>query len=264
LHLVLADIFLFTHWFFSQCYALVFSNLFTVLRTGSSLVNLNLIAFILSPIVLGRGLFDILESKARELLGWLDQALLETNTDPKLVVDEPDLVNLDDALDALTLLDGSHVYVLALVVVRLGHKLTRLGVVEHLELDGGWVVTLSRCDNGLVQSLLDDRDAVLLAEPLLGVVSHHLDDDIIERLHLVHEVLYERVGVKRQGECVRRLLGRLVSEGAQAKGCAHLGNLQVNLGGVGAVEVHSATTILILANLGKDDSGRREISRLLN
>jgi len=225
---------------------------------------IDLISLILLDFVLGWRLLDILEGEARKLLGRLNKALLEAHTDSKLVVDEPDLVNLDDASDALTLLDGGHVDVLALVIVRLRHKLTRLGVVENLELDGCGVVTLARCDNRLVQSLLDDRDAVLLAEPLLRVFSHHLDDNLIESLHLVHEVLHEWVGVKGQRKSVRRLLGRLIGEGAQAKGRAHLWNLEVNLGGVGAVEVHGATTILVLANLGEDDSGRHEISRLLN
>ena len=88
--------------------------------------------------------------------------------------------------------------------------------------------------------------------------------NLIERLHLVHEVLDLGVNVERQGKGIRSLLGSLVGESAQAKGCAHLGRLELNLGVARAIEVHRATTILVLANLGEDDSGGSELSRLLN
>jgi hypothetical protein len=68
------------------------------------LINLNL--FIVSLCrVLGRDFINILEGEARELLGRLEETLLKADTDSKLVVNEPDLVNLDDAADALTLFD---------------------------------------------------------------------------------------------------------------------------------------------------------------
>jgi len=235
-----------------QCFALDLSLI--------NLISLNLLV-ILNTL---RHLVDILECKARELLGRLEKHLLETHTDTKLVVNEPNLVNLDDASDALTLLDGGHVHILALVIVRLGDKLTSLGIVEHLELHGCRVLTLARSDNGLVERLLDDRNRVLLPEPLDRVVGNHLDDNLIECLHLVHEVLDLGVDVKRQGKGIRSLLGSLVGESAQAKWCAHLGRLKMNLRVAGTVEVHRATTILVLANLGEDDSGGSELSRLLN
>jgi len=72
------------------------------------------------------------------------------------------------------------------------------------------------------------------------------------------------ISVKGEIQRVARLLGGFVGECTQTKGGAHLRNLQLELAVVGTIEVNRLATILILAKLGKDDSGSIEISRLLN
>jgi hypothetical protein len=63
---------------------------------------------------------------------------------------------------------------------------------------------------------------------------------------------------------VRNPTRSLVGKSAQAKGRTHLGKLNLKLAVVGAIKIDSATTILVLANLGENHSGRIELSRLLN
>ena len=125
--------------------------------------------------------------------------------------------------------------------------------------------TLTGADHGLVECLLEDGDVELLTEPLLGVLSDGVHDDVIEFLELV--VKLHRlgiVGVEGEVEGVRGTSRTLISEGTQTIGGAHEGELHVNLLVVASVEVDSLTSILVLAKFRKLHGGRGEFSGLLD
>jgi len=222
------------------------------------LLNLvNLLLFLIREV-------QALKGEGRKLGGLLEESLLESDSYTELVVDEPNLVEVDDGTRLLTLLDRIERDHLLVHVVALGNERpVRLG--ENLELHGSWILLLAGTDDGLVEGLLENRHIEILAEPLLRVGGDGVDDDIVELLELVvesHSLFV--VGIEREVERVRSASRSLVGVRTQTIRRAKEGELNVELFVVTRVEVDGLAAILVLAKLRKLHGGRRELGRLLD
>jgi hypothetical protein len=233
-------------------------------RLGGGLLIVNFILDVILHLDIILGEIKTLEGERGELGGLLKESLLKADSHTELVIDEPDLVEIDDGHALLPLLDRVERDRLLLHRVRLGDE-GAVGLSENLELDSGWVLLLTRANHGLVERLLEDCDVELLAEPLLGIGSDRVHDDIIELLELVVELhRLDIVGVEGQIERVGGASSTLISEGTQTVRGSHEGELDVELLVVASVEVDGLTAILVLTKFRKLHSGRREIGGALD
>jgi len=196
------------------------------------------------------------ESETLQLVGRCQQHLLQTDADTKLVVNEPNLVNLDDGHYTLTLLKAirGQLEQLTARVVRLCGKVT-VGTSHHLQLQSRCVLTLAWSHRGLVQRLLHHLLVVLLAQAAhrVGVYKlHHLIIQVLE--------LGGNLGVvQRQAQGVGRLAGRRVGVRAQTVGCTELRELEKELRVAGAVQVDHLAAHRVLANRGEGDIGSGKV-----
>lgn len=196
------------------------------------------------------------ETEPLQLVGRCQEHLLETHADTKLVVDEPDLVNLYDGHYTLTLLQTvrSQLQQLTVRVVRLGGKVT-VGTSHHLQLQGRGVLTLAWSHRRLVQCLLHDLLVVLLAQAGHRVGVHKVNHLVIQLLELGGNLGV----VQRQAQGVGRLAGRRVGVSAQAVGCTELRELEEELRVTDAVQVHHLAAHRVLANSREGDIGSRKV-----
>jgi len=196
------------------------------------------------------------ETKALQLVGRRQEHLLETHTDAKLVVDEPNLVHLHDGHNTLTLLQAvwSQLEQLAARVVRLGGKLA-IGTSHHLQLQRRSIVTLAWRHRGLVQRLLHHLLVVLLAQARdrVGVYEiHHLLVQLLE--------LGGNLGVVQgQAQGIGRLAGCRVSVRAQAVRSTELRELKEELRVASAVQVDHLAAHRVLANRREGDIGSGKV-----
>jgi len=187
-----------------------------------------------------------LERKGWQLGGLLKESLLETDRHTKLVVNEPDGTDINDGHSLLSLLDTVEGNSFLLHVVSFWHKGT-IWLGSNLELEGRWVWFLTWAHNRLVESFAENCDIELLTEPLLGVFSHGVDNDLIKFLQLV--VKFHSIGVvtvKAEIKGIGRASSALVGESTQAIWGTHEGKLKVELFVVATVEVDGLTAILVL------------------
>jgi hypothetical protein len=226
------------------------------------LLVINILDVIHLNVILGE--IKTLEGERGELGRLFEESLLEADSHTELVIDEPNLVEIDDGHALLPLLDSIEGDRLLLHRVGLGNKRAiRLG--EDLELDSGWILLLTRANHGLVESLLENCDVELLTEPLLGVGGYSVHDNVIELLELVMELhRLGVVGVEGQIERVGSASSALISEGTQTIWGSHEGELDVELLVVAGVEVDGLTAILVLTKFRKLHTGRREIGGALD
>ena len=196
------------------------------------------------------------ETKALQLVGWRQEHLLETHADTKLVVDEPNLVNLDNCHYTLTLLETvwGQLEQLAARVVRLGGKVT-VGASHHLQLQGRGVVTLPRSHRGLVQCLLHHLLVVLLAQAGDRVGVYEIHNLVVQLLELGGNLGV----VQRQTQRVGRLAGCRVGVRAQPVRRTELRELEEELGVADAVQVDHLAAHRVLANRREGDVGSRKV-----
>jgi hypothetical protein len=110
---------------------------------------------------------------------------------------------------------------------------------------------------GLVESLLEDLHVEGLSEPLLGILSHLVHDDIIELLELLvkrHSLFI--IGVEGKVERVGCTTSAFISEGTHTVRRAHERELDVELFVVAGIQVDGLAAILVLAKFRKLHSGR--------
>src|SRR5210317_656926 len=205
-----------------------------------------------------------LEGEGGKLGRLLEESLLKADRHTELVVDEPNLVEVNDGHTLLPLLDSIERDGLLLHRVRLRYKRAiRLG--ENLEFDGRWILLLTRANHGLVECLLENGDVELLTEPLLRVGSDGVDNNIIERLELVMEL--HRLGVIRIERKIERIgcaPRGIISESTHTIRRPHERELDVELLVVASVEIDGLTAILVLTKFRKLHSISREFGGALD
>ena len=196
------------------------------------------------------------EAETLQLVGRRQEHLLETHADTKLVVDEPNLVNLYDGQHTLTLLQAVRRQLEQLTgrVVRLGGKVA-VGASHHLQLQGWGVLTLAWSHGRLVERLLHHLLVVLLAQAGDRVGVHKVNHLLVQLLELGCNLGV----VQRQAQGVGRLAGRRVGISAQPVRSAELRELEEELGVAGAVQVDHLATHRVLADCREGDIGSRKV-----
>ena len=196
------------------------------------------------------------EAETLQLVGRCQEHLLETHADTKLVVDEPNLVNLHDGQHTLTLLQAVRAQLEKLTgrVVRLGGKVA-VGAGHHLQLQSWGILTLAWSHRGLVQCLLHHLLVVLLAQAGDRVGVHKVNHLLVQLLEFGSNLGV----VQRQAQRVRRLAGRRVGISAQSVRSAELRELEEELGVAGAVQVDHLAAHSVLADRREGDIGSRKV-----
>tara|TARA_Y100000401_G_C8323681_1_gene226898 strand:- start:2483 stop:3208 length:726 start_codon:yes stop_codon:yes gene_type:complete len=223
---------------------------------------LNLILLNVVDVIVGK--VKTLESEGRELGRLLEERLLKADSHTKLVINKPNLVEVNDGHSLLSLLDAIEGNGLLLHVIGLGDE-GAVGLGENLELDSSRILLLTRANHRLVERLLEYLDVKILTEPFLRVLSYGVNDNLVELLELIvksHSICV--VGVERKVERIGSASSALISKRGKAIGRPHERKLNVELFVVAGVEVDGFTAILVLAKLRKLHGGRREIGRLLD
>lgn len=200
------------------------------------------------------------ERKVRQLIGRECLELLELHCDAALVVNNPNLRNVGDGANVLTLLQILEGHLLATVVEALAHEVV-VRIDNDLDLNGGSVlIILRKLDDRLVKCLLNHVLGVSLTQPRLGVLLYLIDHHGIELLENTAKIiLILQTEIDGIAGAPRSLVGIL----AQTEGHAKLGKLNqellLTLGKVHALSAH-----LILAQLGESDRGSIKLAEVSN
>ena len=164
----------------------------------------------------------------------------------------PNLVELYDGTQELTLLQVAEWHRLTLCVVSLGCRCTSLWIDDNLEVQS-WRVTLlgARLDRGLVHTLGDNLTRHLLAQYFLGVLS-----DVVKHTRVQLGKLLKDLGlVEAQRQRVTYAARCLILVLTQTKRRTELRKLKDQLTTTSRVQVHRLATLSVLANIGKGHVG---------
>lgn len=196
-----------------------------------------LVLVLVSP---GLGRFNVLERKTLELVRREQNCLHKADTHSKLVIDDPDLINVYDCRNPLALLESTEIDQLLLRIVSLWYKST-ITVSQNLD-------TKSRCVLARIFALtnialeeisrLDNIWSIHFPENLQRV----LGDVIEHRLLKLADTLQDLGVIQREIDAVRSLSGLRVSVRTQPEWCAENGELKPSLS-TDSVDVDGLTGI---------------------
>ena len=170
---------------------------------------------------------DILERKSLELVRRQKDSLYKTDTHTELVIDDPNLIDINDSRNLLALLKSTQVDKLLLRVVRLGDE-TSVAVSQDLDTKGRCILSriLALTDVALEEiGRLDHIRGINLSENLKGVLCDVIEYSLLKPTDPSKNI---RI-IQGQINAVRSLASLGVGVRTQAEWCAEYRELETSL-----------------------------------